>query len=144
LRLRARFAKQIEVKRRFFWLYRFGRDGTVAPQFLCREFTRTAAAWRGVANGLKNSCQFAKFVAEVLSFPLITGEPFFFLNQRKSAFFCVPNPVGKYSGSAQWLLRVTLDGLFGLRLASCLPRDWESCRVMCKRLGPVSSILIVQ
>ena len=41
-----------------------------------------------------------------------------------------------YSGSAQWLLRVTLDGLFGLhptvdglRLAPCLPRDWESCRV---------------
>jgi len=41
-----------------------------------------------------------------------------------------------YSGSAQWLLRVTLDGLFGvhptvagLRLAPCLPRHWKSCRV---------------
>lgn len=41
-----------------------------------------------------------------------------------------------YSGSAQWLLRVTLDGLFGLqptidglRLAPCLPPDWKACRV---------------
>jgi cellobiose phosphorylase len=44
-----------------------------------------------------------------------------------------------YSGSAQWLLRVTLDGLFGLHptidglcIAPCLPSDWKACRV--KRL----------
>jgi cellobiose phosphorylase len=41
-----------------------------------------------------------------------------------------------YSGSAQWLLRVTLDGLFGLHptldglcIAPCLPPDWKTCRV---------------
>ena len=40
-----------------------------------------------------------------------------------------------YSGSAQWLFRVTLDGLFGLqptvdglRVAPCMPPDWKSCR----------------
>jgi cellobiose phosphorylase len=41
-----------------------------------------------------------------------------------------------YTGSAQWLLRATLDGLFGLqatieglRISPCLPPEWEGCRV---------------
>jgi cellobiose phosphorylase len=42
-----------------------------------------------------------------------------------------------YTGSAQWLLRAALEGLFGLqptleglRIAPCLPPGWERCRVV--------------
>ncbi len=52
-----------------------------------------------------------------------------------------------YTGSAQWLLRATLEGLFGLqptieglRIAPCLPSEWRSCRVERRFRGSVYDI----